>query len=171
MFMDINKITDLGIREAFYSFFMNREINRDFYSLVPEKDLDFRMVDNPLRKSDSPRESMAHHIGVTRDYIQGIKVGNIAFGNKYDDLVDYEKLSKEELIKKLDETVTELFNMLCDPGISRRKIKVPWNEDGISVLEVLRALDSHEVLHTGWNLAIMDHLNIERFPKLKAMWG
>lgn len=34
-----------------------------------------------------------------------------------------------------------------------------------------RKSDSHEILHQGWNLAIMDHLAIERFPALQEMWG
>jgi len=38
-------------------------------------------------------------------------------------------------------------------------------------LQMIWGLNSHEILHTGWNLSYMDFLEIPRFPKLKTMWG
>ena len=32
-------------------------------------------------------------------------------------------------------------------------------------------LRDHDILHVGWNLALMDHLNMERFPSLREHWG
>jgi hypothetical protein len=29
----------------------------------------------------------------------------------------------------------------------------------------------HDILHIGWNLAVMDHLNVPRFESLIHYWG
>lgn len=169
--MDISKISNPEAKRFFDNFFQNREINREFYSRVPEENFDFRMVDIPERKSDSPRESLAHQVDTTRDYVNGVKSGILKFGPKYEDLKEPSKLSKEQLMKMLVKAEEALFEILRDPKIGNKKVKVPWNSDPIPAIASLWGMNSHEILHTGWNLAIMDHLNIERFPKLKAMWG
>lgn len=169
--MDVSKITNQSAKKFIITFLANRYINTEFYRRVPEERFDFRMINTPQRKSDSPRESLVHQVDTTRDYIQGIKTGVLIFDNKYDDLVGPEKLSKLELLKKLEETEKELVEVLGDSEISNKKVQVPWRKEPISAIDSLWGLDSHEVLHTGWNLAIMDHLNIERFPALKRIWG
>lgn len=60
------------------------------------------------------------------------------------------------------------FRMVDTP---ERKVKAPWSSNPIPAIASLWGLDYHEVLHMGWNLAVMDHLNIHRFPALKEMWG
>ena len=129
------------------------------------------MVDTPQRKSDSPRESLVHQISITRDYINGVKTGTLQFGVKYEDLAEPQKLTKDELLAKLEETEKELIEILSDPEIANKKMQVPWSKEPIPAVTALWSLDSHEILHQGWNLAIMDHLNIERFPALRKMWG
>ena len=129
------------------------------------------MVDTPERKSDSPRESLTHQIDTTRDYISGIKTGILKFKNSYEDLVDPTKLTKSQLLQLLETTEEELIRILTDPEIGNKKVQVPWSRDPIPAIASLWGLDSHEILHTGWNLAVMDHLNIERFSALKKMWG
>lgn len=168
---DISKIINPEAKAFFEQFFRDREINREFYKRVPEDKFNFRMIDAPQRKSDSPRESLIHQIDTTRDYINGVKTGVLRFGMEYEDLKHPENLSKEELLEKLAETEKELFEILCDPNIGNNKAKVPWSESPIPAVTTLWGLDSHEILHQGWNLAIMDHLNMERFPALKRMWG
>ena len=32
-------------------------------------------------------------------------------------------------------------------------------------------LRDHDILHVGWNLSLMDHLDMERFPSLREYWG
>ncbi len=169
--MDISKIVTPQAKMFIETFLANRDINREFYKLVPEEKFDFRMVDISQRRSDSPRESLIHQIDTTRDYINGVKTGVLRFRNKYDDLDGAEKFSKTELLKKLEETEQKLLEVLADPKISSKKVQVPWGKSPISVVASLYGLNSHEILHTGWNLAIMDHLGIERFPSLKRMWG
>ncbi len=169
--MDISKIANPLAKAFVDQFLRDREINKEFYKRVPEDKFDFRMVDVPQRKSDSPRESLIHQIDTTRDYVNGIKTGTLRFGIKYDDLTEPQKMTKDELLLKLEESEKELIEILSDPEINNRKVQVPWGKEPIPAVTSLWALDSHEILHQGWNLAIMDHLNIERFPVLKAMWG
>lgn len=169
--MDISKIANPAAKMFIDTFLANRNINKEFYNLVPEDKLDFRMVDIPQIKSDSPRESLIHQIDTTRDYLNGVTSGVLQFDNQYEDLHLPKKLTKSDLLKKLGETEKELIDVLSDPKISNKKVKVPWSKEPIPAIDSLWGLNSHEVLHTGWNLAVMDHLNIERFPALKRMWG
>lgn len=169
--IDISKVTDPQAKTFLEQFLRDRKINREFYKRVPEDRLDFRMVDTPKRKSDTPRESLAHQIDTTRDYVEGVKTGTLQFGIKYKDLAEPQKLTKDELLTKFRQTEEELVTILADPKIKTKKVKVPWSKKPIPAVSALWGLDSHEILHQGWNLAIMDHLNIERFPALKAMWG
>lgn len=169
--MNVSKITNPEAKALIEQFLRDREINKEFYRRVPEDKLDFRMVDTPRKKSDSPRESLAHQIDTTRDYINGVKTGVLQFSVKYDDLAEPQKLSKKELLAKLEESEQQLIKILSDPEVVKRKVKVPWSKEPIPAVPSLWGLDSHEILHQGWNLAIMDHLNIERFPVLKKMWG
>jgi hypothetical protein len=169
--MDISKITNKEALAFFHQFSSDREVNREFYRRVPENKLDFRMVDNDKRKSDSPRESIAHQVDTSRDYINGAKTGQLKFGVEYDDLQEPGKLSKEQLLEKLKETEEQIVGILSDPEIGNKKVIVPWSKEPISAVSALWGLDSHEILHQGWNLALMDFLDIERFPALKNMWG
>jgi hypothetical protein len=165
------KITNPETKRFLEHFLMCREINKEFYKKVPEEKLDFRMVNTQERKSDTPRESLVHQIDTTRDYVNGVKSGVLKFGIKYKDLSNPEKYSKKQLIDKLEDTEKELIMLLSDSEIANKKIIVPWSKEAVPVFTVLWGLDSHEILHTGWNLAIMDYLKIERFPALIKMWG
>lgn len=169
--IDISRITDTQAKSFIEQFIKDREINKEFYRRVPEDEFDFRMVDTSERKSDSPRESLAHQIDTTRDYINGVKTGVLKFGVEYDDLVELQELTKDELLTKLEESEKELVEILSDPEINKKQVRVPWSKKPIPAVSSLWGLDSHEILHQGWNLAIMDHLNIERFPALRGMWG
>lgn len=168
---DLTEITNHEARRFADSFFTNRAINKEFYRRVPEDKFDYRMVDTPQRKSDSPRESLIHQIDVTRNYCNAVKSGILSFETIFEDLSEKNNLTKNILLQKLEEGEKELLAILSDADINNKKITVPWDTAPVAALSVLWSLDSHETLHTGWNLAIMDHLNIERFPALKAMWG
>lgn len=169
--MNTLKITDSQAKAFIGTFLKDREINKEFYRQIPEDSFDFRMVDTRRRKSDSPRESLIHQIDTTRDYVNGVKTGLLRFSVEYDDLAKLQKLGKNELLAKLEEGEVELVKILSGAEISDKKVQVPWSKKPISAVSALWALDSHEVLHQGWNLAVMDHLGIKRFPALKRMWG
>lgn len=165
----IDKITNSEAKYFINQFLKDREIIVEFFKRVPEDKLDYRMVDTPERKSDSPRGSIIHIINTTRDYINGVKNGELKFGIEYDDLKDISGLSKQQLLDMLNKSTDELIDVLTD--IANKKVKVPWEDKPIGIVGALWGLDSHEILHQGWNLALMDYLNIERFPQLKEMWG
>ena len=169
--MDISKITNPEVKAFLAQFARDRGVNTEYYKRVPEDKLDFRMVDTPERKSDSPRESMIHQIATTRKYIDGAKSGVLRFDIQYNDLVESQKLTKEDLLQLLQKTEEDLVEVLADPEIGNKKARVPWSDSPIPAVAALWGLDSHEILHQGWNLALMDHLNIERFPALKEIWG
>lgn len=171
MIVDISSITNPEAKRFLIQFFRDRAINREFYEHISEDKFDYRMVDTPERKSDSPRESLAHQIDVERDYINGIRTGILKFGIEYADLSRPITLNKIQLLKILETGDEELVKLLGDPNIGDKKVNVPWSKSPISAITTLWALDNHEILHTGWNLAVMDHLNIVRFPNLKQMWG
>ncbi len=169
--MDLTSVVNAEAKRFLHQFFSDRAINREFYEKVPESNFDFRIVNTSKRKSDSPRESLAHQIDTERDYISGIKNGELKFRVVYDDLEKPIKLSKSELLQKLQNEDNELVKVLSDKEIGKKMVKVPWSKEPIRALSMIWALDSHEILHTGWNLAIMDCLDIERFQSLKEMWG
>lgn len=169
--MKISNITNRETRRFINQFLIDRQINKDFYQMVSEEKLDFRMVDNPQRKSDSIRESIVHQIDTTRDYINGARTGILKFRQVYQDLIDINNYSKLHLLQKLTDTENELMKLLSDPEINNKRVIVPWSQDPIPAVSSLWGLDSHEILHTGWNLALMDLLNIPRFPSLIKVWG
>lgn len=126
------------------------------------------MVDTLTKKSDTPRESLAHLIRVTRAYILGIQNGFFKAGAyKNESLAN---LSKTELLKELEIADQELIEVLSIEENVFKKVVTPWNPNSRAV-DMLWGLDSHEILHTGWNIALMDHLGIDRFESLKKMWG
>src|SRR3990167_3508473 len=98
--MDISKVTDPQAKAFIEQFIRDREINKEFYKRVPEDKLDYRIVNTPKKKSDSPRESLTHQIDTTRDYIKGVKTGVLKFRIVYDDLSNLQELTKGELLKK-----------------------------------------------------------------------
>lgn len=106
-----------------------------------------------------------------RDYLNAIGNGKLQFGIVYDDLKEIKKLSKKELLEKLRNEDERMIQLLSNEENCNKKIAVLWSKEPVPTVSMLWALDSHEILHTGWNLALMDHLNIERFPSLKQMWG
>ena len=167
--MDTSKVTDPKAKYFLDCFFVDREINRQFYKRMPEDKFDFRMVDTSERKSDSPRESLTHQTNVQRIYMKAVEIGKLKFGDYYNQKLKAK--TKDELLKELDKADRELVELLANNNNLKKKIIVPWNKNGIRVVDMFWVLDQHEVLHTGWNMAVMDHLNMERFPALKEIWG
>lgn len=167
--INIPRVTDPEARRFLGSFLRDRAINREYYELVPEDKFDYRMVNSPKRKSDSPRESLAHQIGVERDYVYGIATGTLRFESGDDP--ELKKLSKSKLLELLSESDRTLIDTLATPGIMSRSVTVPWSPQPVPMVAVIWALDSHEIMHQGWNMAVMDHLDIPRFESLKQLWG
>ena len=164
-------MSELTARAAWSAFLLDRRVNREFYERVAEDKFDFRMVETKSRRSDSPRESLAHQIRVQREYMRGIETGRLEFGALKAVEVELRELPKLELLALLDQAGKELEQMVCDPGIEEKRIEAPWSDIPLTARELIGFLQMHEVLHTGWNLAVMDHLEMERFPALRELWG
>ncbi len=155
---------------AFHTTFMrHRNINVDFYDLVPEDSFNFKLT--PI--SDSVAESLIHLVDTTRDYYEAIMDAILVFNRQYDDLIRMKTghFRKNDLIRLIKTSSLELENALRLSDIGERIVKVKWSEKPIKVLDMLWGLQNHEILHTGWNIAIMDALGIKRFPSLQQMWG
>ncbi len=165
--MDYSKITNPEAKFFLSIYFPNRELNMEFYKRVPEDKLDFKMTE----KSDTPRMSIAHQIDAQRDYLLGVEKGELKFGVEYEDLKDLSKYSKDELLKMLETEDKRMIDLLANEESCKRLVKAPWSPVPMPAVSMLYGMNSHEILHTGWNLALMDHLGIERFPSLKKMWG
>lgn len=167
--MDISKVTNQEAKRFLNIFLLYRSVNREFYELVPEDKFDFRMVDTEDKKSDSPRESLAHQINVQNSYMQNILNGISKFGTNNDGTLKLK--SKQELLKILDETDQKLIEFLSDENNLQKKVAVKWSKTPISAMVYIWGLNDHEIFHNGWNIALMDHLNIPRFNTLQQVWG
>lgn len=172
--LDRSKITSLEAKRFLGVFMMNREVNREFYRRVPADKLDFRMVDTKTRRSDSPRESLLHQLFVVRNYVHSVKTGLLQWGAERQALLMAPALSrwsKRRLLDEMHKTEQELVDLLALSDIEERTVKVGWQEEPLSAIRLLYSLNDHEILHTGWNLALMDHLQMERYSALRELWG
>ena len=153
---------------------LNREANREFYRQLPAEKLDCRVVDAKTRRADSPRESLLHQLFVVRNYVHSVKAGVMQWGEERQRLLMAPALSrwgKQRLLDEMQRTEQELVDLLALPDIESRGVKVGWQDAPLPALRLQHGLNDHEILHTGWNLALMDHLEMERYPALTRLWG
>ena len=172
--LDTLRITSAEARSFLWRFMMNREVNREFYRRVPAEKLDYRMVDTKTRRSDSPRESLLHQLFVVRNYVHSVKSGVLQWGEERQQLLMPPALSrwgKQRLLSEMQRSEQELVDLLALPDIESRSVKVGWQDEPLAAIRLLYSLNDHEILHTGWNLALMDHLHMERYPALARLWG
>jgi uncharacterized damage-inducible protein DinB len=169
MQIDIGSIQDPKVR-AFYALtWSQHQILWDFYTCLGEEQYDFRMIDRPERRADTPRESLAHILFVQLVYWNAMKMGKLDF-----DSVNNEKhvfLKKEKLLEEWERIDREMFAFLSSADFNGdSQVEVPWGGT-MNAVDLLFFLRDHEILHIGWNLAVMDHLNIARYPSLIQYWG
>jgi hypothetical protein len=167
-------ISSKAARDFLARFMLNREVNREFYRLVPAEQYDYHMVDTKTRRSDSPRESLLHQLYVVRNYVYSVSHGVMQWGAERERALMAPALhtwDKKRLLAELDRTEAALIELLSRADIEELRVRVPWQEEPLPALRLLESLIDHEVLHTGWNLALMDHLDIPRFPALREVWG
>ena len=164
--IDTSKIIDPEAKRFISIFLTYRKINREFYQLVPEDKFNYRMTE----KSDSPRESLAHQIEIERAYLLGATDGQGHQWGRTKDSTLKEK-SKRELLDLLDKENQKLVDFLAIPKNCQKLVTVKWSTTPITVIKFLWGMTDHEILHNGWNLALMDHLGIDWFPALKKIWG
>ena len=167
--VDINTIADPQVRLFYTLFLSQRTILRDFYVALPEEQYDYRMVDTPERKSDSPRESLAHLLEQRLIVFNGVKTQVLEF--KSMGVEHYWKASKQELLEEWERIEQAMLEYLTDEHFDGNAlVKTLWGEDWTRV-ETLYLIRDHDILHVGWNLALMDHLGMGRFSSLREYWG
>lgn len=79
-------------------------------------------------------------------------------------------MSKAELVAEMERVDQAMFDYLTAANFdSNATVQAPWGEvNGVDALYFLR---DHDILHIGWNLALMDHLNLPRYEALVQYWG
>jgi uncharacterized damage-inducible protein DinB len=165
---DLSQIPDPETRNAFQIFYAQRIVLRDFFAQLSEDQFDYRMVDRPGRRSDTPRESLVHLITVQRWYIQGLTSGELSFA-PIDDSA-YRDLPGAGLLAELDRLDDTVFNIISQPDYSpQAPVACPWGTVPRTVM--IHIMRDHDILHIGWNLALMDHLDIPRYESLRRLWG
>jgi len=127
------------------------------------------MVDTPERKSDTPREGLAHLLYVQLVYLNAVKTGKLDF--KSMGVEHYVRMTKEQLLAEMERIDQETWTYLtAETFDSQSKVDVPWGGQ-MNAVDLLFFLRDHDILHIGWNLALMDHLNVPRFESLIMYWG
>lgn len=165
--VDPSTITNPVARQAFDLYYAQRSIVRGCFERIPEDSFDFRLVDTPERRSDSPRESLVHVIATQRVYLDAMQRGRLEFGGADHGLAN---LGREESIVELDATDAQLVALLASADFhADAPVSAPWGQ--MRAIDMVFSMRDHEILHVGWNLAIMDSLGIERFDELQRFWG
>jgi len=169
MELDISSISNPQVRHFYALYWPQRQILYDFYTHLPEDQYDFRMVDTPTRKSDTPRESLAHILYVQLVYLDGVRTGKLEF--KPMGVEHYWQMTKGQLLAEMARIDAEMYTYLtAETFDGSRRVEVFWGGE-LGPVDVLHFLRDHDILHIGWNLAVMDHLNMPRFESLAAYWG
>ena len=169
MILDISSVKDQRIR-VFYSLsWPQRQIVHDFFTCLAEEQFDYRIVDTPDRKSDTPRESLAHLLYVQLVYLDSVRTGKLEF--KSMGVEHYREKTKVQLLAEMERIDEDMFAYLTAESFDNSSsVEVPWGSE-MNAVDVLFFLRDHAILHTGWNLALMDHLNLPRFESLIQYWG
>jgi hypothetical protein len=166
---DIDSIRDARVRTFYSLYWPQHQIIIDFFSRLREAQFDYRMVDTPERRSDSPRESLAHILYVQLVYFEGVRTGRLEFRSL--GVEHYPQMTKAQLMAELERIDGEMFTYLtAETFDSESLVEVFWGGK-MNAVDVLFFLRDHDILHIGWNLAYMDHLNVPRFESLIQYWG
>ena len=169
MKLDISSIKNPQVRVFYSLWWPQHQVIHDFYTHLTEEQFDYCMVNTSERKADTPRESLAHILYVQLVYFNSVKTGVLEF--KSMGVEHYREMTGEQLLVEMERIDLEMFTTLtAETFDSSRKTAVFWGGE-MNVLDVLFFLRDHDILHIGWNLALMDHLNIRRFESLVQYWG
>ena len=83
----------------------------------------------------------------------------------------YWRMTKAQLLAEMERIDKEMFaGLTAETFDANKPVTVFWGGE-MGALDVLYFLRDREILHVGWNLALMDHLNMPRFPSLIQYWG
>lgn len=161
---DTPEVHSQKARHFLESYRAHRSLNRAFYRQLPADKLDYRALDPSGRRADSPRESLVHQLYVTRNYAYSVRTGVLRWGPDRESLLlipaTLTSFDKTRLLVEFERVERELLDVLSEPDIETRLVDVPWAAKPIDALTLLERLNTHEVLHTSWNLELMQQLHI-----------
>jgi hypothetical protein len=79
-------------------------------------------------------------------------------------------MGKQQLLDELAALDEEMYRHTTGPDFNpATPVKTSWGDE--TTLSVLYLVRDHDILHVGWNLALMDHLDMERYQSLVDIWG
>jgi hypothetical protein len=82
----------------------------------------------------------------------------------------YWQMSKEQLLAEMTRIGQEMYDHIVDEAFdSEARVTAPWGE--VNAVDMMTFLRDHDILHIGWNLALMDHLDMPRYVSLAGYWG
>ena len=82
----------------------------------------------------------------------------------------YLQMTKQQLLAEMDKIEAEMLTFLASETFdSEAQTEAPWGK--LKAIDLLHAMRAHDILHIGWNLALMDHLGMQRFQSLIDCWG
>lgn len=166
---DIASIKNRQIQVFYSLWWPQHKILCDFINQLPDEQFNYRMVDLPSRKADTPRESIAHILYVQLVYLNAVKTGKLEFKSMGTE--HYGTMTKEQLVAEWECIDEEMFTYLtAETFDSQSQVEVPWGGK-MNAVDLLFFLRDHDILHIGWNLAVMDHLNMPRYESLIQYWG
>ncbi len=169
MKLDVNTLKDARVRTFYALYWPQHQIIVDFFTRLDETHYDTRLVDTPGRKSDSPRESLAHILYVQLVYLNGLKTGKLEYKSMGTE--HFNRSSKTQLLAEMDRIDQDLADTLtADTFDSSASMEVFWGGQ-MNVLDVLFFLRDHDILHIGWNLTYMDMFDMPRYDSLIHYWG
>jgi uncharacterized damage-inducible protein DinB len=165
---DTPQVGSQRARKFLESYRAHRSLNRAFYRRLQAEQLDYRALDHAGRSVDTPRESLVHQLYVTRNYAYSVRTGVLRWGADREALLvipaALTSFDKTRLLIELERVEHELLDVLSYADIETRQVDVPWSAEPIDALTLLERLNTHEVLHTSWNLELMQQLRIGREP-------
>jgi uncharacterized damage-inducible protein DinB len=165
MKVDLGSIKNPQVRVFYMLYWPQHQVIIDFYTRLPAEQFDFRMVE----RSDSPRRSLAHILYVILVYMNAVKTGKLEFKSMGTE--EYQRMPKEWLMAELERVDQEMYAFLTAEGFSDSSlVETPWGAK-MGAVDLLFFLRDHDILHIGWNLALMDHLGMPRFESLIGYWG
>lgn len=168
MDLPIDTIHHPDVRLFYALYWPQRCILRDFYTLLPEEQYDARVVDTPTRHADTPRESLIHLIRIQQIYLAALHTRVLRFEPQHPPL--HATMRKPDLMHGWEQVEQAMFDTLtADTFNATQPITVPWGES--APVDLLFFLRDHDILHIGWNLAVMDYLDLPRYASLTAYWG
>jgi uncharacterized damage-inducible protein DinB len=165
----IASIKNPQVRQFYALYWPQHQIICDFYTRLADEQFDTCLADSPGKKSDTPRQSLAHILYVQLVYLNAAQTGVLEFKSMGTE--QYARMTKDQLLAELERVDQEIYSHLTAEAFdSSRLVTVPWGGQ-MNVVDLLFFLRDHDILHIGWNLALMDAVNMPRFESLIMYWG